>query len=52
MENYFEYYEANKAINEIIKINQIKRIPKNEAKNEAKKELLIGKGILSRKLSK
>jgi len=43
MENYFEDYEANKAINEIIKINKIKRIPKNEAK----KELLIGKGSQS-----
>ena len=43
MENYFEDFEANKAINEIIKINKIKRIPKNEAK----KELLIGKGTQS-----
>jgi serine/threonine protein kinase len=43
MENYFEDFEANKAINEIIKINKIRRIPKNEAK----KELLIGKGTQS-----
>ena len=43
MENYFEDYEANKAINEIININKIKRI----SKNEAKKELLIGKGSQS-----
>lgn len=43
MENYFEDYEANKAINEIISINKIKRI----SKNEAKKELLIGKGSQS-----
>jgi serine/threonine protein kinase len=43
MENYFEDYEANKAINEIININKIKRI----GKNEAKKELLIGKGSQS-----
>jgi len=43
MENYFEDYEANKAINEIININKIKRIPKSEAK----KELLIGKGSQS-----
>lgn len=43
MENYFEDYEANKAINEIININKIKRI----SKTEAKKELLIGKGSQS-----
>jgi serine/threonine protein kinase len=43
MENYFEDYEANKAINEIININKIKRI----SKNEAKKELIIGKGSQS-----
>lgn len=43
MENYFEDYEANKAINDIIIINKITRIPKDEAK----KELLIGKGSQS-----
>lgn len=43
MENYFEDYEANKAINEIININKIRRI----SKNEAKRELLIGKGSQS-----